>query len=728
MKGVVNVFFKFSEETQKLLLLSLKEKNNLNDYYIGTEHIFLAILSMKNNHVCKLLNECNIFYKDFYGLLKKKDSLEGTNYFVFTPLMNDVFNALANSHGKKNNEILISDIIIEILNNSNSKAVLILKKLNIDMRKLLKSLNTSTKKRNIKKGILKDIGVNLNERFINSKEVVLERDEEINMIIEILCCKNKNNPILIGDAGVGKTAIVEELARRISLGDIPYKLQNKKIYSFAMSSLVAGTKYRGEFEEKINKLINEVENSDDVILFIDEIHTLVGAGGADGAIDASNILKPYLARGNIKIIGATTKEEYKKYFSNDKALSRRFQIVSINEPSKDKVRKILLGIKNNYEEYHNVEIPISIIDKIIYYSDKYINNRKFPDKAIDILDEVCVLSSIFYNKEYNVMINLDKEIKKIVDLKNKVLLNGDFKQAIKYSHDEKLLQQKMGKARKTIFNHQKTIKVSEESLLKVMERKTNIPFYTYKYERNKIKKKINKYKKISIFSENIIEKTIDYTNEFYTNIVNTSVSNHLYVRSSKYGLNNYFIDEYINNFFDKCNLIRIDINNFRNIDDLLRDNDIYNKGSSFIDKIKNELFSVIVIDNINNADYSIVDFFQKINKYGYYIDKNNEKVVFSNVLFIYNVINNDKIGFNNKIITDKSKYYIDVENIVDTNLKKKIRKLCSNNNFKVNIKVINKIFDKIIMDMNNLNNIDFLIRKELSNLDNSLNKNETIKI
>ena len=438
------MLFKFSDEAQKLLLLSLKEKNKLNDSLIGTEHIFLAILSMKNNYICKLLNDNGITYNVFLSFLHKKDKGDKSNYYIFTPLMNDIFNSLSENHNKKNSEISVSDIITAIIDSNNSKVIYILKKMNIDIRNLIKCLNITNKKKTLKKGILNELGINLNEKYQNSDEVVLGRDEEINMIVEILCCKNKNNPLLIGDAGVGKTAIVEELARRINEGDIPYKLKNKKIYSVAMSSLVAGTKYRGEFEEKINKLINEVETSDDVILFIDEIHTLVGAGGADGAIDASNILKPYLARGNIKIIGATTKEEYKKYIADDKALSRRFQIVNIDEPDLNKVKTILLGIRPVYEKYHNVKISDNIIDKTIYYSNKYLNNRKFPDKAIDILDEVSVLASIFYNKEYNEMVSLDKEINNIINLKNKALIEENYKEAIKYSHNEKKLQQKMG--------------------------------------------------------------------------------------------------------------------------------------------------------------------------------------------------------------------------------------------------------------------------------------------
>ena len=546
------------------------------------------------------------------------------------------------------------------------------------------------------------------------------------MIVEILCCKNKNNPLLIGDAGVGKTAIVEELARRINDGDVPYQLKNKKIYSVAMSSLVAGTKYRGEFEDKVNKLVAEVENDEDIILFIDEIHTLVGAGGADGAIDASNILKPYLARGNLKIIGATTKEEYKKYFSSDKALSRRFQVVTVEEPNVEKTKKILMGIKSIYEEYHNVIISDDIIDKIIYYADKYIKNRKFPDKAIDILDEVAVLSSIFYNREYHSMINLDKEIKKIISLKNRSLIDGNYRDAIKYSHDEKHLQNKMGRFQKNFINGHRPVNVTEEILLKVMERKTNILFYTYNCQYEKIDNLLKKYKNNSIFPDSIIDRVIDFTINTYSNLINTCISNSLFIRSNKHGLNNYFIDEYVKIFFESSQIIRIDVNNFRNIDDLIRDNDVINKNDNFIDKIKNNPFSVVIIDNLNDADHSIKDFFNKIDHYGYYIDRDNEKIDFSNVLFIYNLLVNNSIGFNDRKQENNNRYCLDIDMVDSKKLKRKIKRIGSDNNCHLTDKSTLTILDKVISDLDNLNSLEFFIRREINHFD--VNKGKTIQV
>ena len=706
------MFLSFNEESQKLLLLALKEKNKLNDIYIGTEHIFLSLLSMKNNNICKILNECCVNYEKFSSFFVRKEENNYSNYFVFTPFMNELFKNLGNSSNKKNNEIGIIDIVIEILNDSNSKVVYVLRKLDVDFKKLFKLLNASvSKKKSIKKNILNDIGVNLNES--NNDDVLVGRDEEISEIIEILCCRNKNNPILIGDAGVGKTAIVEELARRVEKGKVPLKLKNKKIYSISMSSLVAGTKYRGEFEEKINKLISEVEASEDIILFIDEIHTLVGAGGADGAIDASNILKPSLARGNIKIIGATTKDEYNKYFLDDKALNRRFRIVVCEEPDIKKTREILIGIKSIYEKYHNVEISLDIIDKIISFADKYIKNKKFPDKAIDILDEVCVLATIEGDKNVILSNDLETEKSELINLKNQALIVGDYKLAMEYSHREKDILSKISNCQRKIYKANKCI-VNDKVLFKVMEKKTNIPFYSF----DKIKDKIKKYKRKSFFNDEVLNNICNFTLDSYSSLVNGGTLNEIYISYVDEYLGNYFINDYLKSFFSKNNIIYLDVANFRNIDDLLG----YTEKNNLLDKIKLYPFSVFVVTNYKDCDLGIREFFEKINKYGYYVDKNNEKICFSNSLFIYASINKKNIGFNEINLNNE----IYINEICLNKFKKNISSLYLKNN--LNNEMILNIYNSILNNYNNLNNLDYIVKKEILSSNKSINKKRTMKV
>ena len=371
--------------------------------YVGTEHLLLAILHNVDLNITKELLKFDLSYDrfrleiiDVIGIGKKSNDI-----FLYTPLLKRVIeNTILNN---KDNEILIEvdDLFISLLDEGEGIANRILLGMNIDINFLYDKFVKSFNKRKIfcKKLLLEEFSINLNEKFREDGfDPVMGRDSQVNRLIEILLRRTKNNPVLVGEAGVGKTAIVEEFVRRIELGNVPRKLLNAKVYSLSLASLIAGTKYRGEFEERINQIISEIENDSDVIIFIDEIHTLVGAGGAEGAIDASNILKPYLARGSIRVIGATTKSEYSKFIEQDKALDRRFQKINVLEMSVDETKDILLNIRDLYEKHHGVIVSDEIIDNIIKFSDRYIHNGKFPDKAIDVFDEVCAkkVKSIIY--------------------------------------------------------------------------------------------------------------------------------------------------------------------------------------------------------------------------------------------------------------------------------------------------------------------------------------------
>ena len=313
------MFTNFSEEARNLIVVSKEEMIKLKHPYVGSEHFLLAVLKTKNE-IKEKLNKIGITYDKVLNEIIKiigVGTCEST-LFLYTPVYRRIIeNARLDSKdiNKDVNEIILFQNFLE---EGEGIGIRILLSLNVDIDKLYVDIINNKKKKN--KLMLDSIGSNLNEKNIDP---VIGREKEINRIIEILCRRSKNNPILVGDAGVGKTAIVEGLAKLLSENKVPRKLMNKKIISLDMASLVSGTKYRGEFEEKIKKILEEAENYDDIILFIDEIHTLVGAGGAEGAIDASNIFKPALARGKLCLIGATTLKEYKEYFEADKALERR---------------------------------------------------------------------------------------------------------------------------------------------------------------------------------------------------------------------------------------------------------------------------------------------------------------------------------------------------------------------------------------------------------------------
>ena len=417
-----------------------KEMSELKHPYVGSEHLLLAILHNKDLMITKELLKIDLTYERFreeliniVGIGKKSNDM-----YLYTPLLKRVFNNVIMNNKREDRLIEVDDLFISLLDEGEGVANRILLGMNIDIdylyEKFIKKFNFN-KKSIKKKMLLEEFAVDMNSRY-KLYDPVIGRDNEVDRLIEILLRRTKNNPVLIGDAGVGKTAIVEEFVRRIEEGKVPKKLRNCRVFSLSLSSLIAGTKYRGEFEERINQVIEELVSDKDVIIFIDEIHTLVGAGGAEGAIDASNILKPYLARGDIQVIGATTKEEYKKFIESDKALDRRFQKINIDEMSIEQTKDVLFNIRDLYSKYHNVSISDEIIDNIIYLCDKYVHYGKFPDKAIDIFDEVCAKSSIIEDDNDKKIRMYNEELNKIRLKKNELIVENNFKEASIYRKKE----------------------------------------------------------------------------------------------------------------------------------------------------------------------------------------------------------------------------------------------------------------------------------------------------
>ena len=376
----------YSEELIEMLKQTEKEAIKLNHSYVGSEHFLLAILN-SNHFIKNILNMNNITYKKIYNEVKKIKA-ENNYELIYTPLLKKLI-----LYSSDNNTIDIKTIFKRILESSEGIAFSLLLNQDINIRKLYNDIDNYS---NI------SYGNNLNKELDNYNPIY-GREKEINELIETLSRKNKNNPILIGEAGVGKTALVEELAYRINNKKVPINLFNKQIISINMSELLSGTKYRGEFEEKLNNLIKEIESNDNYILFIDEIHTIVKAGAAEGAIDASNILKPYLARNKIKCIGSTTIQEYNDYFLKDKALNRRFYPLEVKETNNIQTIEILKHIKNTYEKFHNVKINNKQIEYIVNISNKLFKDRFNPDKSIDLLDKICTKAKLNNNK-YNLLI------------------------------------------------------------------------------------------------------------------------------------------------------------------------------------------------------------------------------------------------------------------------------------------------------------------------------------
>ena len=402
----------YNSETNKILKVAEKEMLSCHHPYVGTEHLLLSLL--KNKNISKICYKYNLNYYNYKKNLLKiiGSATKESKYILYTPLLKLVINKARENSDKDNKELDEYYLLSSLLSYKDGIGYSIVNNMGIDLDALTLELNNQ--------GVLNEFGKVLNDEVTDK---IYLRDKEITNIMEILLRKNKNNPLLIGHAGVGKTALVKELARRINIGDVPAELKNKKIVSVQVSTLISGTKYRGEFEARVNDLIKECVKNKNIILFIDEIHTIMKTGSSEGAIDAGNILKPYLCNGDIKIIGATTISEYNEYIKKDQALLRRFTPIMVNEPSLKDMEFILNKVKKSYEDYYKLKINKNIVNYIISNTDKYMPNLYNPDKSIEVLDTVCskkILDNyVNKSKDMNIkMLDVDNLIKERVNINN----------------------------------------------------------------------------------------------------------------------------------------------------------------------------------------------------------------------------------------------------------------------------------------------------------------------
>ena len=667
------MFSKFDEEVRKILLNSNKEMSLLKHPYVGSEHLLLSILK-KDNIVSRKLKDYGITYDSFRQEVVKIIGVGNSesDYFVYTPLLKKVIeNSIILSKEQGNKEVTLECLFLSLLDEGEGVAVRILLSFNVDIDTFYDEINKSKKIRKNKKNLLVDeYGLNLNNEVIaNNIDPVIGRENEVQRVIEILCRRTKNNPLLIGDAGVGKTAVIEEIARKIVDGEVPNKLLNKRVVSVSMASLVSGTKYRGEFEERVTKLLNEIEEVNDVIVFIDEIHTLVGAGGAEGAIDASNILKPALARGKINVIGATTTEEYKKFIENDKALSRRFQTVIIDEPNNEKVTDILMKLKPIYEKYHKVVIDDEIIKLIVKLSDKYLYNRKNPDKAIDVLDEVCAKVAIKedeFSKRSNYYKGLLKTIK---TLKNNAVLNSKFEEALYLREEEMKLESCINKLDVKIMKTPKEKKVTKDIVAEVIKSKGRVPVYEILKPTFVVKELMDTLKKSVIGQDAAIKVLTDATRGIiYGYKYDNKPLSFLFVGPTGVG-KTLLAKEYHKFLFGNNNIIRLDMSEYReeySVSKIIGSPPGYvgyeNK-NNLLEEVKNRPYSVILLDEVEKAHPAVLNLFLQIMDEGMIKDSSGNTFRFDNTIIIMTSnagASSQNIGFLNNSSQNKdslNKYF-----------------------------------------------------------------------
>jgi len=737
----------FTEEARKILMRAKEEMKKLKHPYVGSEHLLLSILK-DNNEISEKLKDYDLDYKrfkneliDIVGVGSKESEC-----FLYTPLLKRIMeNAVYDSKENNNGNVTISHLFSSMLEEGEGIAIRILIGMDIDLDDLYQEFayKLPIKKSKNKKLLIDELGVDLTKKASNNElDPVVGRDEEISRVIEILSRRKKNNPILIGEAGVGKTAIVEELSRMISNNEVPNCLKNKRIISLDMATTVAGTKYRGEFEERVNKILKELEDNDDIILFIDEIHTLVGAGGAEGAIDASNIFKPALARNKMRCIGATTTSEYKKFISNDKALDRRFQKVEVSIPSKKTVREILLRLRDTYSNFHKTLISDEIIDYIIELSDKYIKNRYQPDKAIDILDEVSAHVSLKENKKLKKYNTLTKELNELIKTKKSYLIKKDYDTASIYKEKENKLMTKINKLELEITKEKSNI-VTKEDVIKVVSRKSNVPIFELK---EIDKKDIVNFEKS--LKKNIIgnDKNIDELIKIYKKLKLGFKDDNMCYSMLFVGPSGVGKTELAKLFSNKISnsVIRIDMSEYsesHTISKLIGSPAGYvgyDDNKNILEKVKDNPFSVIIVDELEKAHPNIINLFYQILDEGKLKDSKGEDIYFNNAMIIMtsNIgFNNNSIGFNNKnkvsnelketlsipfinridnLLTFDYLTYDNIKQIVDNKIKKLKNKYKKKDiKLKINNTVIEEIIEKSNYKEYGARKIDKIIKNDL---------------
>jgi len=497
------MFDKFTNRAKQVIKLAKKEAQRLNHNYLGTEHLLLGLLKLGQGVAVNVLRNLGL---DFDTVRQEVERLVGYGPEIqvygdpaLTGRVKKVFE-FSNEEAAHlgHNYVGTEHLLLGLLKQTDGVAAQVLENLNVDLsevrKEVLKELETfnlqlpsspassngtkTDKGASDKLPALRAYGYDLTEMSREGKlDPVIGRQAEVERLILILCRRRKNNPVLIGEAGVGKTAIVEGLAQRIVRGEVPDNLRKKKLITLDLALMIAGTKYRGQFEERIKAVMDEIRKHGNVLLFIDELHTIVGAGAAEGAIDASNILKPALSRGEIQCIGATTIDEYRKHIEKDAALERRFQKIIVQPPSVDDTIQILRGLKKKYEEHHNVTITDQALEAAAVLSERYVHGRFLPDKAIDLLDEAGARMRVATMNQPSDLSKLENEIEETRRAKEKAISTQEYEKAARLRDDEKKLREKLQLIRSEWENHKEEhqLPVDEEAVAQVVASQTGIP-------------------------------------------------------------------------------------------------------------------------------------------------------------------------------------------------------------------------------------------------------------
>jgi len=703
--------YKFTKSGEKVLEIANELAVDLGHSYIGTEHILYGLACEENGVASKVLENQGILAED---ILDKIEELLGAqlkeNFSVlgFTPRTKKIFeNSYMEAKKLGSNYIGTEHLLIGIMKENDSLAIRILVDLEVnpedlysDIAKVLNEFEESMneinqdKKEQVNYGSMQNLnlfGTDLTKQAEDGKlDPVIGRTEETDRVIEILSRRTKNNPCLIGEPGVGKTAVIEGLAQKIINGNIPENLKNKKVITLDITSMVAGAKYRGDFEERVKKCLAEVKKAQDIILFIDEIHTIVGAGAAEGAIDAANILKPLLARGEIQVVGATTLKEYRKYIEKDSALERRFQPVYIEEPSNDDSIEILKGLRDKYEAHHNVKITDEAIDAAVELSSRYINDRFLPDKAIDLIDEASskIKLKSFVEPEY--LKNMEKELEKIVKEKEEAINIQNYEKAAQLRDKENELISKLEKENERWKSKKtkKVINIEKEDIELIISRWTGIPIYKITEDETEKLKNLEKNLHIRVVGQDdailAVSRAIRRSRVGLKD-PNRPIGSFLFLGPTGVGKTELTKALAETLFGDENSMIRIDMSEYmesHSVSKLIGSPPGYvgyDETNGFTEKVRRKQYSVILFDEIEKAHSDIMNVLLQILEDGRLTDSQGRTVSFKNCVIIMTsnigarkITEKKKLGFSNVEISEENEYK-EIKNSVIAELKKELK-------------------------------------------------------
>ena len=668
---------RFTEKAEKALNGAVSIAEELGHTYIGSEHILLSLSKESNSAAAIILIKNSITYDKILKTVKEYSGYGTKNILTpkdMTPRCRKIVEnsyRLSLKYGAQ--KIGTEHILLSILEEKECIGAKILNFAGADTTTLTDEIltviktaekhfeATKNKKDTSDLSALTQYGKNLTEAARNGKlDPVIGRERETERLIRILCRKNKNNPCLIGEAGVGKTAIVEGLAMKIASGNVPSQIKGKNIISVDLTSMVAGAKYRGDFEERIKSLLNESAKNKSVILFIDEIHTIVGAGSAEGAIDAANILKPQLSRAEIQIIGATTFSEYHKYIEKDAALERRFQALNIDEPTHTQTLEILRGLKSKYEEHHSIKISDEALEAAVSLSERYIQDRFFPDKAIDVIDEACARSNVKANGGDDIFKNKNKKMRQIEEEKINAIKNQDYSLALKLRDIE--MEFDLDSDNIPLDETEKSSDtVTVRDIEEIINEMTGIPIAGMSLHLCE-DVLINKFKQKIFGQDEAIEALAMAVMRSETGITNPDKPKGVFLFLGASGVGKTELAKILSEelFFDKKALIRYDMSEFseKNSVTMLIGSPPgyvgYEEGGSLTEKIRRHPYSVILFDEIEKAHREVINLFLQIMDDGILRDSCGRTVSFKNAYIIMtsNALSNNSaeknVGFFNQ--------------------------------------------------------------------------------